>query len=178
MKHTVVRRLGRTVLAAALAGGMLLTGGAAAAVAESAAAPVPAPERKLGPFGYRGVKLEMSLREARETGKIVRTARSGRCSEWNFRTGPNRRNGPDLFISRRHGVAAIFAAEGTETRRGIEIGSTRRQLERAYPDLERVASGYFIASVPRNPEAHFAFLLSGGEVRQMALVLNRQDCGN
>ncbi|MBG0832866.1 hypothetical protein HS041_34775 [Planomonospora sp. ID67723] len=173
MKHAVVRRLGRSVLVAVLAAGMLLAA-APAAVAE----PDAATKRKLGPFGYRGVKLEMSVEEARATGKIVRRTHSRPCSAWDFRTPPHRSDGSDLFISRRYGVAAIFAPEGVKTRRGIEIGSTRRQLERAYPRLERNMSGYFTAPVPKNPRAYFYFFLSGGRVADMGLILNHQDCAN
>ncbi|GIH77026.1 hypothetical protein [Planobispora longispora] len=173
MKHATARRLSRPALVAALAGGMLLTGGVPAAEAAPADG-----KRKLGAFGHRGVKLGMSVEQARATGKLVRTGNWANCSEWEFRTGPRHRGGPDVLISRRHGVAVIIVGEGVKTSRGIGIGSTRRQLRRAYPDLETAGSGFPIAAVPRNPNAHYYFLLSGRKVSQMALVLKGQDCMN
>nr|BFE80211.1 hypothetical protein GCM10020093_028120 [Planobispora longispora] len=87
---------------------------------------------------------------------------------------------------RRTGRAHLQAARrgrhhrrrGRQDLTGIGIGSTRRQLRRAYPDLETAGSGFPIAAVPRNPNAHYYFLLSGRKVSQMALVLKGQDCMN
>ncbi|GIH94734.1 hypothetical protein ACFFMN_03445 [Planobispora siamensis] len=179
MKHAAVRRPGRPALVAALAGGMVLTGGVPAAHAEPVASAAPAKvEAKLGPFGYRGVEPGMSAREARATRKIVRTGGWRNCTEWDFKTGPHHRTGPDVLISRRYGVAAVFAGEGVETPRGIGIGSTRRQLERAYPNLSTAGSGYPVATVRKNPKVFYFFLLDGGRIYQMGLVLKRQDCAN
>ncbi|GAA3165780.1 hypothetical protein GCM10010466_65720 [Planomonospora alba] len=175
MRHALARRLIRPALAA-LAGGMLLTG--APALAAGAPAQAAKPKGTLGPFGYRGVKLGMTAAQARATGKIRREASQGQCSAWDYRTRQTSRNGPDVLVSRRYGVAAILVDQRVRTPRGIGIGSTRKQLRRAYPDVRRAESGFLYAPAPRNREAHYVFVLSDRRITQLGLILNEQDCAN
>ncbi|GGS70012.1 hypothetical protein GCM10010156_30990 [Planobispora rosea] len=177
MKSLTARRLNRSALVAALAGGVLLAGAVPAATAETTGSATRAAHAKstLGPFGYGGVKLGMSAKQARATGKITRTDSSGPCSAWALKAHPT---GQGLLISRRVGVAVIFAPRGVATPQGIKLGSTAKQLKKAYPRLKESASGYPYASVPGNPKAHYIFLLRNGKIYQLGLALNRQDCAN
>ncbi|MFC4063270.1 hypothetical protein ACFOWE_33735 [Planomonospora corallina] len=174
-------RSGRSLAAAALIGSMLLNGGAAGAAAATVTAPTAseppatASQGRFGPFGYRGIRLGMSEERARATGKIVLVSSGGPCSTWRFRTPPR----AELAISRRLGVVAyIDAPRRARTPEGIGVGSTRRQLTRAYPQVRRSPSGVFSAAIPRNPRGDYIFVLSGDRVRQMVMALEGQDCAN
>ncbi|MEV7009691.1 hypothetical protein [Streptosporangium sp. NPDC051022] len=187
MKHAVVRRLGRPVLVAALTGGALaggVTPAALAAPASATASPASVTASPayatgvFGPFGYGGVKLGMSAKQARATKKITAKAGWGPCTGWDLTASPTGRGEVGLFISKRRGVAVIFAPKGVKTPQGIGIGSTGTQLKKAYPDLKLSASGYPVVTAPGNPRASYSFLLSRGRIRQMILGLNNQDCVN
>jgi hypothetical protein len=160
---------------------MLLSGGAADAAVTTATATVTAAESAaaakstFGPFGYRGIKLGMSAKKARATGKISRVSSGGTCSTWRFRTPPR----ASLGISKRlRAVAYIEAPRSARTPRGIGIGSTRKQMKQAYPKVRRSPSGVFYAPLPRNPKGDYIFVLSGRRISQMVMALDRQDCGN
>ncbi|GAA2833757.1 hypothetical protein [Nonomuraea rubra] len=156
----------------------LLAGGALAATAAPALAA--AKEPALGPYGYGPVKLGMSAAKARATGKIVLKlpAGAGLCSGWNLRAHPAGKGRVGLYISRKAGVAVILAQKGMRTPRGIGLGSSVRQVRKAYPGLRTSPSGVAYTAVPGNPKAYYAFLYSNGKVRELAFGLDRQDCIN
>ncbi|MFF3671794.1 hypothetical protein [Microtetraspora malaysiensis] len=171
-KHTVVR-LGRPAAAAALAAGLALTGVTAANAASAATA-----GGTFGPFGYGGVQLGMTLKQAEATNKIVKTPYRGyTCSGWALKAHPPGRDSVGLYISKKLGVAAIFAPKGVKTPEGIGIGSTMKQVRKAYPQLDTTGN-YPVAAVPGNPKAMFAFLSNHGKVYEMSLGLVNQDCTN
>ncbi|MFD1932464.1 hypothetical protein ACFSKW_13360 [Nonomuraea mangrovi] len=167
-------RLGRSALVAALAGGMLLTGLAPAALAE----PAGRAQDVLGPYGLGGVRLGMSAKDAKATGKVVQKRRAGACSGWDLKAHPSGRDRVGMWISKKAGVAMIFAPEGVKTPQGIGLGSTGKQLDKAYPKLKRAASGFPIVTVPGNPKAYYYFLLSKNKIYEMGLALADQDCTN
>ncbi|SEM94593.1 hypothetical protein [Nonomuraea pusilla] len=171
--HVIVR----TGFAAALAGGLLLGGLAPAAQAATATT-----AGSFGPYGYGGVRLGMSAKTAKATGKVVAkggSAPSPTCTAWDLKAHPTGRDSVGLFISKKHGVAVIFAPKGARTPQGIGLGSTKQQLKRAYPNLKTAASGYPYVTVPGNPKAYFSFLLNAkGTIYEMALGLPQQDCVN
>ncbi|MBG0832451.1 hypothetical protein HS041_32615 [Planomonospora sp. ID67723] len=171
--------MGGAALATALAGGVLLGGGVPAAVAAPAATGHTASAGgTLGPFGYGGVKLGMSAKKAKATRKIVRKSSASPCTGWDLKAHPTGRDNVGLYISKKLGVAMIFAPKGVKTPQGIKIGSTAGQMIKAYPELKQSASGYATVTVPGNPKASYSFLLSHGEIYEIALALNDQDCAN
>ncbi len=165
--HTLT--LGRSALAAALAGGIMLATGTPA-LAEQ--------KLLLGPTGYGSVKLGMTAAQARATGKIVRKSVRNSlptCTTWDLKQQRYGNDRAGVFISKRHGVAAIAAPGNVRTPQGIGRGSTIAQLRRAYPDFRINADGP-IASVPGNRRATFVFHLSKTKVLGVGLFLKKQDC--
>jgi hypothetical protein len=154
-----------------LVAGLTLAGFASPALASSAT---------LGPYGYGSVKLGMSAKTAKATGKIVlkMKAGSGSCSGWDLKSHPTGRDSVGLYISKKHGVAMIFAPKGVKTPQGIGVGSTKTQLKHAYSKLGTAASGFPYVSVPGNSKAYYYFLLSHGKIYEMGLALDKQDCAN
>ncbi|MEU6412380.1 hypothetical protein [Microbispora sp. NPDC046933] len=179
-----VARLGRSAMVTALAVGaalgVTLGGAASASAAESTAAESVAGSAavRLGPYGYGGVKLGMSAKQAQKTGEIVKKSGGEGCSGWDLKAHPTGKDAVGLFISKKRGVAAIFAPKGVRTPEGIGIGSTMKQLKKVYPHLRTAASGYPVTTVPGNGKANYSFLLSHGKVYELALSLKNQDCFN
>ncbi|MGV9599152.1 hypothetical protein ACWDR1_21025 [Streptosporangium sandarakinum] len=174
-------RLGRPAIAAALAAGIALTGvTAASAAATSAGAAADATTGTagtFGPYGYGGVRLGMTLKQAESTRKIVRKRNEGQCSGWDLKTHPTGRDGVGLYISKNLGVALIGAPKGAETPEGIRVGSTMKQVKKAYPRLDTTGN-YPVAVVPANPKALYYFLSHRGKVYELALALKNQNCTN
>ncbi|MBE3012683.1 hypothetical protein IL992_26325 [Microbispora sp. NEAU-D428] len=164
-------------MAAALAGGLDLTGvGAARAAATSANATTSA-GGTFGPYGYGGVRLGMTLKQAEATRKIVKKLDEGQCSGWDLKAHPTGRDGVGLYISKDLGVALIEAPKGVKTPEGIKVGSTLKQVKKAYPRLDTTGN-YPVAVVPGNPKALYYFLSYRGKVYELALALKNQDCTN
>ncbi|MEU4549189.1 hypothetical protein [Nonomuraea dietziae] len=162
----------KKMLIAVLAGGALLAP-ATPALAQAA-------HPTLGPYGYGKVKLGMSAKKAKATGKVAlkRTAARGTCSGWYFRAHPTKKSQVGLYISKKVGVAVIFAPQGVKTPEGIGIGSTMKQVKKAYPRLRYVmGTGRPYVSVPGNPKAYYEFFPEkDGIVAGVALGSSTQDC--
>lgn len=167
--HTMTR----TVLGTTLAAGLVLGGLAPAAHAATAPA-------AFGPSGYGGITLGMSAKTAKASGKIVPAgeAASPACTGWSLKAHPVGRDSVGLYISKKHGVAVIFAPKGAKTPEGIGLGSTYRQIKKAYPKLKTAASGFPYVDIAGNSKAYYSFLLNKGKVYEMALGLHKQDCVN
>ncbi|WP_084958704.1 hypothetical protein [Thermoactinospora rubra] len=168
-----MRKLLVVVLAGGLAAGTLVAAGPPALA--QAAKPT------LGPYGYGKVKLGMSAKRARATGKVVlkMPAGEGSCSGWDLKAHPTGKNSVGLYISKKHGVAVIGAPEGVKTPEGIGIGSTMKQVKKAYPKLKTSPGGIPYVAVPGNGKAYYAFFPSRkGVLKQLILGLDKQDCVN
>ncbi|GGQ27892.1 hypothetical protein [Streptosporangium pseudovulgare] len=179
-KHKVVR-LGRSAIAAALAAGIALTGVTAASAAttsaDTAAGATAGASGRFGPYGYGGVRLGMTPKQAEATRKIVRKRGASQCSGWDLKAHPTGRDSVGLYISKKLGVALIAAPKGAKTPEGITIGSTMKQVKKAYPRLDTTGN-YPVAAVPGNPKALYYFLSDRGKVYELTLALKNQDCTN
>ncbi|RBQ15953.1 hypothetical protein DP939_33440 [Spongiactinospora rosea] len=132
-----------------------------------------------GPAGFAGVKLGVSAKAAKAGGKIrLKMAGGPGCSGWDLKAYPTGRDSVGLYISKKRGVAVIFAPKGVKTKEGIGLGSTYKQIKKAYPKVKKAASGYPYVTVPGNPKAYYSFLIGKGKVYEMALGLHTQDCVN
>lgn len=166
-EEPTMMRLTRSMMVAVLAGvALLLTSLPAQATTT------------LGPYGYGKVKLGMTAKQAKATGKVVRKSGASPCSGWDLKAHPTGPNAYGLYISKNVGVAMIFAPKGVKTPEGIAIGSTKKQLNKAYPRLKQAASGYPYTTVPGNKKAYYYFLLAHGRIYEMGLALKTQDCAN
>ncbi|WP_175598315.1 hypothetical protein [Nonomuraea rhodomycinica] len=153
---------------------------AAAPAPAAAAAPAPAVAAapgSFGPYGYGGVKLGMTAQQAKATGKIVLKWRDY-CSGWDYKARPTPRDEVSLYISKKLGVAVVFAPRGARTPEGIAVGSTLHQVQKAYPKVKKEISGYY-ATVPGNRKAYYYFGVDQRNKVQ-TLVIGRygQDCVN
>lgn len=147
----------------------------------------------LGPFGYGPLVLGMSKAEARATGLTEGTDNGppqcggdgdghllGRPAEqitdedgW-LVFGDGGLNGDAA-----RGLAAIWAYPGMQTPEGIMLGSTRAEVEAAYPDWQVVSGdteGRGHAQVPGNPNASYRIEVQNGVVIQLSLDANDRGC--
>ncbi|TQS21629.1 hypothetical protein FLW16_39245 [Microbispora sp. KK1-11] len=166
--------MGRPAIAAALAAGIALTGVTAASAAADATTGAGG---TFGPYGYGGVRLGMTLKQAEATRKIVKKLDEGQCSGWDLKAHPTGRDAVGLYISKKLGVALIEAPKGVKTPEGIKVGSTMKQVKKAYPRLDTTGN-YPVAAVPGNTKALYYFLSQRGKVYELGLALKNQDCTN
>ncbi|MEU7853207.1 hypothetical protein [Nonomuraea sp. NPDC049141] len=149
----------------------------AALVIASPAGATAAKPGTFGPYGYGGVKLGMTAKQAKATGKVV-LKMSGYCAGWDYKAHPNPKDEIGLYISKKRGVAVIFGWGGVRTPKGVGVGSTLSQVKKAYPSVKEQESGWY-ATVPGNPKAYYYFGVNQrNKVEQFALGLKTQDCVN
>ncbi|WP_189156554.1 hypothetical protein [Lentzea pudingi] len=85
-------------------------------------------------LGYGGLKLGMSLEEARAAGLTDLT--------WNSAGEKDCVADGKVAISRKHGVERITLPAEAKTSKGIGVGSTFAEVKRAYPNASEYRAGW------------------------------------
>ena len=176
-RAAAVAGLAALVVVAGVGGAVTLGGGSDDNGSDPDVASPPA--EVLGPQGYRDVRLGMTADDAERTGLVtVQRATPGATCDTLVYVDHPPADGAEVsgFVSREHGVAALFAAPGMETPEGIALGDSLSDVESAYPDLEEVVSGH-LAPVPGEPARAYHFGVDQtGAVVELSLQLDVQDC--
>ncbi|WP_131740514.1 hypothetical protein [Actinomadura roseirufa] len=129
----------------------------------------------LGPTGFGPLRLGMTVPQAAATRLLVGKVRGTACNGYDFRSHRTPAHQVGVYISRRSGLATIFALGRMHTPQGIGLGATLAQVQHAYPKL-KTGVNTSTAAVPGNPRAVYTFAISGGKVTAMSLDLQGQDC--
>jgi hypothetical protein len=129
----------------------------------------------VGPTGYGGIRLGMTLQEAQATGLLgdpIYDAEGG-CLGYSLRVDTPHGS---AYISDT--VQAIYTT-GTQTPEGIGQGATFEQLKAVYPELggQTVApDGHILVAAPGNPNGQYRFWFNAGLVTAVSLQFVNQEC--
>jgi hypothetical protein len=148
----------------------------------STAAPV-APD-VLDPDGLGRLRLGMNRAQAMASGEIAKIDpyfNGGDCALIHLVGAPITSDSAVGWLSKRHGIVAIFPPAGVKTSEGIGLGSTIAAVKRAYPgtvynDSTRQDRGPR-AAIPGHPNVYYKLPdLGTGKVQQIGLVNVAQSC--
>ncbi|MFI9846006.1 hypothetical protein ACIHFD_53900 [Nonomuraea sp. NPDC051941] len=133
----------------------------------------------VGPNGFGGLKLGMSLKQAKAAGitKKIDGGTDG-CSGWDLKKYPTGKDNVGLYISPKLGVAAFFAPKAAKTPEGVAAGTAKSQLKKVYPHLKQDTHGFWVTTVPGNTKAYYSFTVLHGKVTEFGMALKKQDCFN
>ncbi len=176
-RTAAVAGLAALVLVAGVGGAVALGGGSDGTGTDRDVAGTPV--EVLGPEGYGDVRLGMSADDAERTGLVTvqRAAPAAACETLVYVDHPPAGDAEvSGFVSRKHGVAALFAAPGMETPEGIGLGDSLADVETAYPDLVDTVNAQ-LAPLPGEPARAYHFGVDRtGVVVELSLQLDVQDC--
>ena len=123
--------------------------------------------------GYAALRLGMTRDEATATGDLEITGSGGPCAGFTLTDHPARTDQVDGFVSKRHGLAAVFARPDMSTEEGVRLGDTRQQVRGAYGSP--VTTDPFVA-VPLAAGTSYVFGFDRDRVVSIAVQLDSQDC--
>ncbi|HVV13526.1 hypothetical protein [Amycolatopsis sp.] len=119
----------------------------------------------LGPNGYSKLQLGMSFDAAKATGMLANADNAPTaCTDYGLSDGSAAVS--KVTISPANGIVS-FQASGAHTPERIKVGSTKDQLETAYPALAERGSAY---SASTGSGGSYVFTVSGDQVVDLQLV--------
>lgn len=169
----------RRTFAAALATAALSITALGSTAAPSSATPAPEARSKatMSLDGYRRLHPGMSLKAARETGsiRVIKLGDGAACVGFRYAGHRLPHGRVDGYVSHAYGLAGAFSTATTTTARGIEVGSSRREVRRAYPGAIVNVRGLWVAG-SGEPSHGIQFQFAHRKVTSFFLGLTEQDC--
>ena len=133
---------------------------------------------KLGPNGIGALQLGMTRQQAEATG-LVEPFKKNPVSDaclWTSHLREASSKYGTVMHSETLGIAAINAYPGLKTPEGVELGSTKAEVGRAYPKWNEGDGYRGSADVPGNSKAEYRIVIEGGKVTELTLQYDKQDC--
>jgi hypothetical protein len=156
----------------------ILSVSAAATLVVAAIMSGPAQAASKGTFGrkagYNGIRIHMTLKQAKATHKLKPARFSGPCMHTDFK---KIHTAVGVLISKRYGVVGVGAPKKARTPHGIGVGSTLKQVKKAYPKL-KIGINFSSVRVPGYKTVLYGFQPRKGKVAVMWLMARTQDCAN
>lgn len=129
---------------------------------------------RVGPTGYRALRLGMSYDEIRQTGMLADPGAPPPEGCMRYRLAEGGTAVRDILVSERAGLAVVTANQAS-TPEGVAVGSTREQVERTYTaNRADDAEGYRVTT---GAGGYYRLTLDGDRVTGVLLVADEQDCG-
>jgi hypothetical protein len=133
----------------------------------------------LGPTGFGALKLGMTAAQAQATHLVgpASLAPGEICPTGRLLAAPSGET-PPLFFSPSLGLVAIYAYPGITTPAGIKVGSALADLQRAYPTWRGLQGdeGVGYVAAPGSTTSEYRIAVSNGNVIELAIQLNDEDC--
>lgn len=138
---------------------------------------LPPTGRRLTMQGYGDLRLHETVAQTTGSKTLVDVYAPEGTSCGTFQLVRSPGGDSEGYISPKHGVVAISAVPRMGTEAGIQLGSTLADVRKAYPDLKKNDSGYWIHEDARYPDRSLEFgVESDGTVTEISLVAKDQDC--
>jgi hypothetical protein len=160
-------------------------GFAAPVTSHSAAVPPSAagPPTVLGPTGFGTLRLGMTKEKATATGLVERwPAAATGCEQNTFLTSAPGGERGRVYLDDNDKIQIIDGYPGVRTPEGVEIGTSKSALLRAYPGWRNVVDndpdtdGRGLVAVPGNSKAEYRIVTEAGKVTELTLQYRNQTC--